>query len=124
MWHLLLSNAEAEAVERHLLGCAICQKKIDEIQQVFTALADLPEMPYQKDLITRVLRLVEPPPAAVPERKPMRKFPGWASGLAWAIAVLEVPLAGLALRIYLAYATGLVWLPSDRTSASGGKGFH
>ena len=38
-------------------GCAICQKKIDEIQQVFTALADLPEMPYQKDLITRVLRL-------------------------------------------------------------------
>ena len=44
-------------------------------------------------------------------------------GLAWAIAVLQVPLAGTAPRIYLAYATGLVWLPSDPTSASGGKGF-
>jgi len=94
---LLLSNAEAEAVERHLLGCAICQKKIDELQQVFTALADLPEMPYQKDLSTRVLRLVDLPPATVPEHKPKRKFLGWASGLAWAIAVLQVPLAGLAL---------------------------
>lgn len=94
---LLLSNAEAEAVERHLLGCAICQKKVDELQQVFTALADLPEMPYQKDLTTRVLRLIEPPSATVPERKPTRTLPGWASGLAWAIAVLQVPLAGLAL---------------------------
>ena len=93
----LLTGAEAEAVGRHLLRCAACQEKVDEIQQVFVTLADLPEVPFQKDLATRVLRLVEPPPTTMPERQPTRVLPKWVPGLAWTIAALQIPLAGLAL---------------------------
>jgi hypothetical protein len=104
----LLTGTEVEAVERHLLECAACQEKVDEIQQVFAALADLPEVPFQKDLSTRVLRLVEPPPTTVPERQPVRELPKWVSGLAWTIAALQIPLAGLAL-VY-AWPMLRVWL--------------
>lgn len=93
----LLSGAEAEAVERHLLGCAACQEKVGEIQQVFTALADLPEVAFQKDLAIRVLRLVEPPPITLSDRQPPRVLPKWLPGLAWTIAALQIPLAGLTL---------------------------
>jgi anti-sigma factor RsiW len=103
----LLTGAEAEAVKRHLLGCAACQEKVAEIQQVFVTLADLPEVPFQKDLATRVLaasmlaasglRLVEPPTTTMPERQPTRVLPKWVPGLAWTIAALQIPLAGLAL---------------------------
>ncbi len=93
----LLTAAEAEAVERHLLRCAACQEKVDEIQQVFVTLADLPEVPLQKELATHVLRLVEPPPTSMPERQPTRVMPKWVPGLAWTIAALQIPLAGLAL---------------------------
>lgn len=94
----LLTDAEAEAVEQHLLVCAACQEKVDEIQRVFTALADLPEVPFQKNLTARVLaasglQLVEPPPTTVPARV----LSGWVAGLTWTIAALQVPLAGLAL---------------------------
>jgi hypothetical protein len=104
----LLTSTEAEEVEHHLIECAICQKKVAELQQVFAALADLPEVPFQMDLATRVQHLLEPLPQIVPERHLPRSLPGWVPRLTWIIAALEIPLAGLTL----AYASPMlrVWL--------------
>jgi hypothetical protein len=93
----LLTGAEAEEVEHHLLGCAICQKKVVELQQVFAALADLPEVPFQIDLATRVQHLLELPPQTMPVRHQPRVLPGRVPSLVWIIAALQIPLAGLTL---------------------------
>ncbi len=97
----LLTGAEAEEVEHHLLECAICQKKADELQQVFAALAGLAEVPFQMDLATRLQHLLEPPLQILPERHQPRVWPGGVPGLAWIIAALQIPLAGLTLAYAL-----------------------
>jgi hypothetical protein len=93
----LLTGAEAEDVEHHLLECAICQNKAIELQLVFAVLADLPEVPFHMDMATRVQHLLELPLQPLPERQQPRVLPGWLAGLAWIIAVLQIPLAALTL---------------------------
>lgn len=121
----LMPCEEAKEVERHLLLCSYCQKKTFELQNVFAALKDLPEVSFQVNLAARLQYLQDAPTQKIPKRRLQHVFPRMVPRLAWIIAALEVPLAGLTfayawpmLKDWLATLQPFVNLPWQELSLS------
>lgn len=57
-----LPPAGRAAVESHLRDCADCELRLDELADVFSALAALPDMDLARDLSVEVVRTLAPQP--------------------------------------------------------------
>ncbi len=61
-----LPQQRRSQVEQHLAACPTCRRELAELQEVFVALAELPELPLPRDLSDVVMQRLHPQPALEP----------------------------------------------------------
>ena len=104
-----LPAAERDALERHLVGCADCRRRADELDQSLSALRTLPPaLPFPDDALesiwNRTIRAAQPggaPVARLADRGARAPRPSRAAG--WRLALAAAALLAAVLGPYLAF---------------------
>ncbi len=98
MFHVYLDGelapAEQRALLAHLQACPHCTQALSELETLFQAIAQIPEVPLERELTAAVLSHLEPPSR--------NRADGlrWLLGLELAMAVLLLGILGPTLSAY------------------------
>ncbi len=87
-----LTGPETEALERHLAGCPVCRRQLDELRATVLALRDLPQEDVPRSFALTPEQAADPSPRPAPPRAP-----ALATGARLAAAALAVALAAVLL---------------------------
>lgn len=67
----VLNARQQQEVASHLAACGECRAALADLQQLFTALAEVKELPLAADLSARVLADIAPEPESSPWLRPL-----------------------------------------------------
>lgn len=110
-----LDAAEAAAVRSHVDGCDACQAEVDELRDLFAALARLPRFAPSAGFTDRVMARLDPSVVHAPAagvrarrrerwRRATRRLPAWNAGLL--AACVAVAVGGYAVLLWWSTRTG------------------
>ena len=114
-----LPRGEAEALERHLTGCAECRETIAALERVKMRAATLVDPPVPTDLWAGIeSRIGSAGSTSGPRRVVVHELPDPRSARVLRPALWSVPQWALAAAAFVAVALGVSWVAQNRMTPS------